>query len=465
MKTTRYHQVYEHIRRDILHNKYIETQRLPSNQSLCVQYNVSRNTIRHTLQLLEDNGFIECTKGNVPIVLYDSIFSKDNLKYRETLVAKKQAIQDIYKTLAFFMPTVAKDALLACSSTQKKQMVQQITEIMNDNADMNAMIEPLKSVYIECVSQLQNKILVSLLKSMLDFAFFSTDEHTLQLKTTKKNLYVVRNVFLKQFVNALVSNAIIVEKTLPVFCNRIATYSSLYIEDRCHNIQPPHLIAYVWENEHYQEVLYMKVCIDLLQKIQRTTFAYGTYLPSIQTMMKQYHVSKNTIRKACEVLQDAKLIDIKNGIGSRVLYNQEYDFKKLLSLSAIQDYVSLFINSYEIFIWIFQNFTKQQLLSIPHKEYLNIVYESEEPYIVFAIFEALCKSFGPTLYTICLELRQSYTWYYILQKTIQQQPNFDAIMDVFYDFKEALRTYEVIEMKRSLLIILHRTYKQLKELS
>lgn len=64
---------------------------------------------------------------------------------------------------------------------------------------------------------------------------------------------------------------------------------------------------------------YQKIYQDLVKKIKHKTIPTGTYLPSESELMKQYQASRDTVRKALNLLLQNGYIQKNKGKGSLVL--------------------------------------------------------------------------------------------------------------------------------------------------
>lgn len=73
-----YKKIYNDILQNIVEKKYLNLNRLPSENSLSKEYNVNRHTIRHALELLRDDGYIYSQQGKGNFV------TKINIPYRIT---------------------------------------------------------------------------------------------------------------------------------------------------------------------------------------------------------------------------------------------------------------------------------------------------------------------------------------------------------------------------------------------
>ena len=65
----KYLNIYNSIVSKIENKEYQCNDKLPSEKELMVEFNVSRDTIRKSLNMLEQNGYIQKTKGKGSFVL------------------------------------------------------------------------------------------------------------------------------------------------------------------------------------------------------------------------------------------------------------------------------------------------------------------------------------------------------------------------------------------------------------
>ena len=59
-----YVSIYQEILLDIQNGKYVENEPLPSEESLCRSYNVSRTTVHKALDMLKDAAVVYSVQGN-----------------------------------------------------------------------------------------------------------------------------------------------------------------------------------------------------------------------------------------------------------------------------------------------------------------------------------------------------------------------------------------------------------------
>ena len=65
----KYLNIYNILANKIENNEYQANEKLPSEKEIMNQYNVSRDTVRKSLNMLEQNGYIQKSKGKGSFVL------------------------------------------------------------------------------------------------------------------------------------------------------------------------------------------------------------------------------------------------------------------------------------------------------------------------------------------------------------------------------------------------------------
>ncbi|PTG09295.1 trehalose operon repressor [Staphylococcus chromogenes] len=73
MKQNKFKLIYEQMRHDILEGKYHYGDQLPSEYQLVENYNVSRETVRKSLNMLVADGMIQKIRGKGSVVIYQGV--------------------------------------------------------------------------------------------------------------------------------------------------------------------------------------------------------------------------------------------------------------------------------------------------------------------------------------------------------------------------------------------------------
>jgi len=83
---------------------------------------------------------------------------------------------------------------------------------------------------------------------------------------------------------------------------------------------------------------YQQLFKQIQENIQNETYAIGEFLPSEHDLMIQYHVSRDTVRKALSLLQEEGLIKKIKGQGSQVVKEETVNFP-VSNLTSYQELV------------------------------------------------------------------------------------------------------------------------------
>lgn len=89
MTGKKYQVIYDQLRKDIQEGNYTQGQLLPSEMELCQQFETSRETLRKSLQLLQNDAYIQKIRGKGSIVIYDP-----SLKFELASLTSFQEIND-----------------------------------------------------------------------------------------------------------------------------------------------------------------------------------------------------------------------------------------------------------------------------------------------------------------------------------------------------------------------------------
>lgn len=71
MNINKYNQIYQILSSEIIEGEYCAQNVLPSEHKLVERFDVSRETIRKSLNMLQENGFIQKVKGKGSVIIYD----------------------------------------------------------------------------------------------------------------------------------------------------------------------------------------------------------------------------------------------------------------------------------------------------------------------------------------------------------------------------------------------------------
>ena len=71
VSTLKYMQIYNELRSEILMGEYALNNLIPTENQLMEEYNAGRNTVRHAIGLLKEDGLVRAVRGSGVTVIYD----------------------------------------------------------------------------------------------------------------------------------------------------------------------------------------------------------------------------------------------------------------------------------------------------------------------------------------------------------------------------------------------------------
>ncbi len=100
-----------------------------------------------------------------------------------------------------------------------------------------------------------------------------------------------------------------------------------------------------------EDLHYRKIKNDLIQKIFNGIYQDGAAIPSERDLSEEYHVSRDTVRKALDILEEEKIIQRKIGRGTVVSLNRQSYCGNLdiiaLVAPAQREFFGLFIEQFQ----------------------------------------------------------------------------------------------------------------------
>ena len=119
MKESKYVTIYKEWKEKIESGQIAEGERLPTESSLMESYQVSRDTVRKSLNLLEQNGYIQRGRGRASLVMPKQRYTfplseiasfqevnKLSYAHAETEVVNLDILQDSHKIKKIFQQSV-----------------------------------------------------------------------------------------------------------------------------------------------------------------------------------------------------------------------------------------------------------------------------------------------------------------------------------------------------------------------
>lgn len=274
---------------------------LPSQQALCGQYNVGITTVRYTLRLLEQNGYIVVSPRRRPVVLA----GRQGQAGLPRLLAEKEMVLDVYQSLYFLMPA------LETSAAQNFNDVSALKDAARAVA-WHKSTPPARGrailFFYKLIDVYQNQLLID---------FLSDSEHFTHIPYESFHRLNPSVVYTPQMLGEyLLSIADMIE---------IKNFSVVH-----HKFQKLYDITFAWMKTYLHELeaqypdvkdapsppftpkkrlcLYTSVACDLYRRLKKGEFSETRYLPSLAGLQKEYHISAFSARQALGLLNDVGVV-------------------------------------------------------------------------------------------------------------------------------------------------------------
>ena len=162
-----YEMVFQKIQQEILAGRYEVGDKLPSERELAISYQVSRNSIREAIRLLELRNLVEIKHGDGTFIKNISIKSTKNDMVNVLLNTDKTSIYEMLELRLILESQCAFFAALR-ANTQDFEKIANSLEIMKAADDDEKLgIQADLSFHIAIAEATHNKVLVELIASLV----------------------------------------------------------------------------------------------------------------------------------------------------------------------------------------------------------------------------------------------------------------------------------------------------------
>lgn len=420
--------VYGQLLADIYNRKYKYSEKLPSLEKLCEKYHVGRNTVRTAIQKLEADGLLISSKGSAAVVSFNLNEPEQRNSYRNIIVAKRKSIKEVFETLGIIMPEIISECLRDASAEQRKILESGIKTIRDNDSLTNELQlkDTLLELYLTILSFLENPLIHDLFYHMIQFVFFPLTEELRDDGNLQSNIIRIKKILMNAFSIILKGKLGMLQKVIKVFCAVYQEKSLSYIDKIREDRKVDEDINFTWYSNRQSEFLYNKVVIHILDAINQKEYCAGDLLPSIDVVAKQYHVSPRTVRKAMKALNQVRVIETINGVGSRVYL----DFYNSQSTCNQHETLQLILKQYDqalqLLTLLVRSYSAKDLLTICDEDLEKIIdyIEGRDEFFVQAIIHYILSHSNDCMQMIYQELNKSLVMMVLVQQVLQQNDSY-----------------------------------------
>lgn len=334
--------LYRAIVSEIQSGRFRHGASLPSQETLCRQYNVGITTVRRSLQMLEADGFIACAPRKRATVLYRA----DDRTYAASILLCKPAILSLYRG---FEPVLPPLQALGAARLSDATTLRSLAASLKEEMEPERFFQQVSLFYLELLTPYRNRILCDLQADVsqrihIPYPSFLTEEstgrlsparmraafHTLLDALDAKDFPRVEGMLRAQYRG-------FTDWTERLFGVLEQRYPGLRVE-------PPSQMP----GEKTRQPLYTSVARHLYRRIQAGEFEGQRYIPSLPELMDAYGVSQATALSAVALLSDIGAVRMHPKKGTSVAPPGPPDAPVRLGRESILEHLILFLSALQI---------------------------------------------------------------------------------------------------------------------
>lgn len=337
MTPGRYNLIYEFFKKQIEFGYYRKGDCLPSVEILCSVYQVSLQTVRSAYLQLQEERYIQLSRGRHTVVLYDAPADVCFHNLQDYYLARKDSLQYLDRNLKIiFYPLFLKGARLL----QEEDLRTILTNTFQKS-------KQLLNISFYCGRQTilvhKNRLAFDLFTESILFyqllpdlaAHVSPPEDKRQLKQLSEQMAVnCEQGKREDLVFAYL-------QTLELLHNSLHNFIRSAEPER----PVPVPVHFQWQVYRERPQKCYSVAAHLIGQIYiRESYRPGDFLPSYGTMAAQYSVSFSTVRRAVELLAGLGVITTRQGLGTQVAAPSD----AVPSYKVLQKIITMFLQVLQI---------------------------------------------------------------------------------------------------------------------
>ncbi len=289
---------------------------LPSIRQLVEMYNVGIRTVKDVLKHMAAEGYIKTEIRKNAVVIYSPEGDDGLLAVRE-LLARKDALVDLYHTMAQLFPHILAYGALLCTPADIQRMAKAARGM--EGHSPKAQWRVGAGIFQSIVAKYNSSLLTDLCIDMENYAqipvlaglknpyddFFEFMRHVPERLPglIMQNDYSGIYLDVENSLNNLTKK---VEKYLASLSQTYPQFAALPQQN------------FTWDAKKGRIHAYLEIARDIIVKIGTGVYEDQALLPSIEQFCKQYGASPTTVMHALSILNTVGLVHTINGKGSLV---------------------------------------------------------------------------------------------------------------------------------------------------
>lgn len=377
--------IYDYFTSRILFGYFLPGDQLPSVGYTCRQFQVSALTVRAAFARMREEGYIETTQRKSSTVTFRPNERQEQW-YRESFFSRKEGMDDICRHSDILFGPIAPHYLHKQNEASIQQIRSQLKKrkgypakqiIMFYGETMRELNNPLAlNLYWEIVRYLRMPYLPQ--DADFDDTGAQAQEHMERMLELIEKGHTEKAVTVMQAFN---------RDVILIFFQKM---SAMMAEKR-----PMEHVPFKWQIYREHPQLCYTLSAQMMADIDAGLYKQGEFLPSCQTLAQRYDVSLITMRRTLGLLNDIRVTETLNGIGTRVISDRHAGIPKL-SL-PVRKSLLLFLQALQINTLTCKNVAVHTLSSLDAADFQALACEIQrnvEEHTVFQLGEVCLRFIG-----------------------------------------------------------------------
>lgn len=305
--------------------------RLPTMEAASQQMLVSIDTVRMAYRRLQAEGFITLSKSIGTAVKVQYSEAEINKNIQKFYAEHKTSLQDLSQSMRLLFG----NALWLALKNTPEEALDEIEGYAAQKAVFPAYTQQMQKIY----GFLHNDLLMRLVWQTFMFfqAPFLSITANLQYFTEHGNplLDMISYCRKKDWAG--------LRRIIDDFQNLFSVALSRFYEEKITLSPSDKQIFFAWSSYKKPSQLCYSLARKLLGAISRGEYPDGSYLPSLEKLAKENHVSVSTIRRTLTILNQIGAVKSVNGVGTMVLPldrgSENCDFSQPVIRKRLLDYL------------------------------------------------------------------------------------------------------------------------------
>lgn len=322
-----YQYIYDSLLSLICSGYYKKGDYLPPFDDLCKQYNTSVITVRKAAQLLATNGYLKYLNSKHYCVTYDGDAETIKKYYIGNWKAKQKSIHELFDVLTLLMPKFFYHSVMSCNDQQIRALKSIVDRMDLWNHSLQEITQMRICFYRKAFGMLGNDLLIDFYQQSTNFIYFpfvpaivdgTSNLFEYEYLHIQKQLLLLTELMTKGKYQEVLEN--IRDKYI---IGREKT--DQYIIELTKNHLDEHIseVEFCWHTSMDNSSLVSEIAMQII--VDRCS---SGFLPSISKLAENYSVSKQTIIKAINALQNMGMAYTNDDYEIRLTTeeNIDYDF-------------------------------------------------------------------------------------------------------------------------------------------